>query len=82
MIGISLTARFEIGPILYRSTRLRLCATSRKVAGSIPYALIGPWVDSASHRNEYQGYLMKGKDGRCVRLKGLLPSCAAFLEIP
>ena len=58
------------------------CATSRNVAGSIPYALIGPWVDSASHRNEYQGYLMTGKGGRYVRLTALLPSSADFLQIP
>ena len=82
MIGISLSARFEIGPILYRSTRLKPCVTSRKVAGSIPSALKGPWVDSSSHRNEYQGYLMTGKGRRCVRLTALLPSCADFLEIP
>ena len=73
---------FFISCTLYRSTRLRICATNRKVAGSIPYALIGPWVDSASHRNEYQGYLMTGKGGRCVRLTALLTSCADFLEIP
>jgi hypothetical protein len=46
----------------------RHCATSRKVAGSIhcnfllvfirlPY---GPGVDSASNRNEYQGYFLRG----------------------
>jgi hypothetical protein len=58
MTGISLPAHCEIGHILYRSTRLTFCATSRKVAGSIPYALIGHWVDLASHRNEYQEYLL------------------------
>jgi hypothetical protein len=61
MIGISLPAHFEIGPILYRSTRLMHCATSRKLAGSLSYALIGSWVDSSSQRNEYRGYLMTGK---------------------
>ena len=73
MIEISLPAHFEIGHILYRSTRLRFCATRRKVAGSVPYELIGPWVFSASHRNEYQGYLTTGKGGRCVRLTALQP---------
>jgi hypothetical protein len=82
MTGISLPAHFEIGTLLYRSTRLKLCATSRKVEGSIPYALNGPWVDSASHRNEYQGYLMTRRGGRCVRLTALLPSYTDFLEIP
>jgi hypothetical protein len=45
---------------------LRHCATSRKVAGSIPDVVTGiirrlhydPLVDPASNRNEYQGYFM------------------------
>ena len=43
---------------------LRHCATSRKVAGSIPDgdvilpATLGPEVDSTYNRNEYQGYLL------------------------
>jgi hypothetical protein len=41
----------------------------------------GPWVDSASNRNEYQGYLLGGKGGRCIRLTTLPPSCADCLEI-
>jgi len=60
---------------------LRCCATNRKVAGSIPAGVSGifidiksfqshydPGVDSASNRNEYQGYVVGGKSGRCVRL--------------
>jgi len=51
--------------------RLRCCATNRKVAGSIPTAVSGFFidkisfrlhyglgVDSASNRNEYQGYFL------------------------
>ena len=41
----------------------------------------GPGVDSASNRNEYQGYLLGGKGGRCVGLTTLPPSCADCLEI-
>ena len=45
---------------------MRLCATTRKVAGSITDGAIrisfrphyGPGVDSASNRNEYQEYLL------------------------
>jgi len=50
---------------------LRLCATNRKVAGSIPADVsgffidinffrshYGPGVDSASNRNEYQEYFL------------------------
>jgi len=50
---------------------LRCCATSRKVAGSIPVGVsgffidiksfrsrYGPGVDSASNRNEYQEYFL------------------------
>ena len=36
----------------------------------------GPGVDSASNRNEYQDHFLGGKDGRCVRLTTLPPSCA------
>ena len=41
----------------------------------------GPGVDSASNRNEYQGYFLGGKGGRCVGLTNLPPSCADCLEI-
>ena len=44
----------------------KLCTTTRKEAGSIT-----SWVtevDSASNRNEYQAYLLRGKCGRCLRL--------------
>ena len=51
---------------------LRCCATNRKVTGSIPASVsgffidtkiasnshYGPGVDSASNRNEYQGYFL------------------------
>jgi len=38
-----------------------------------------PGVDSAS-KNEYQD-ISGGKDGRCVRVTTLPPSCAECLEI-
>ena len=68
---------------------LRHCATSRKIAGSIPDGLTGiffrphygPGVDSSSNRNEYQGYLLGGKGGLCVRLTNLKHSCVDCLEI-
>ena len=41
----------------------------------------GPGVDSASNRNEYQEYFLRGKGGRCVGLTTLSPSCADCLEI-
>jgi hypothetical protein len=47
---------------------------------SLAYSLrprYGPGVDSASNRNEYQG----GREGRCVGLTTLPPSCADCLEI-
>jgi len=65
---------------------LRCCATNRKVAGSIPAGVIdiksfrsryGSGVDSAS--NEYQEHFL-GKDGRCLRLTTLLPSCAVVMK--
>jgi hypothetical protein len=38
-------------------------------------------MDSVSNRNEYQEYFLSGKDGRCVGLTTLPPSCADCLEI-
>ena len=83
--------------IIMRGTRSRSslghCATSRKVAGSIPDRVNGPlhWhetssrygpeVDSASNRNEYQEYFLRGKSGRCIRRTTLLPPCTDCLEI-
>jgi len=43
--------------------------------------ILGPGVDSASNRNEYQEYLLGGKGGRCLRLTTLLPLCAVCLDI-
>ena len=37
-------------------------------------------VDSASNRNEYQVYFLGDKDGRCVRLTTLPPSCAVVMK--
>ena len=44
-------------------------------------AAYGTGVDSASNRNECQEYFLGKKDGRCVGLTNLLPSCAHCLEI-
>jgi hypothetical protein len=63
------------------------------VAGSTPDGVTGmfQWhslwphyglgVDSATNRNEYQEHCLGGKDGRCVGLTNLPPSCAGSLEI-
>jgi len=72
---------------------LRCCAIIRKVAGSIPAGVsgffidiksfrwhYGPWVDSASKRNEYQEYFLGVKSGRCVRLTTLPPSCVVVTK--
>jgi len=73
---------------------LRNCATSRKVASSIPDFVIGnfslklsfrphygPGIDSASNRNEYQEYFLGAKCGRCLGLTIVPPSCADCVEI-
>jgi hypothetical protein len=57
-------------------------ATNRKAPVSIPddFTAIfhwlnpsgphyGPWVNSDCNRNEYHGYILGGKGGRCVGLK-------------
>ena len=70
---------------------LRHCATSRKVAGSIPDSIIGifHWhnpsgrtvaLGSTQHK-WVPGIFPGGKDGRCVGLTTLPPSCADCLEI-
>ena len=73
---------------------LRHCATSRKVAGSIPdlwhwnflltYSFrpqYGSGVDSTANRNEHQKYFFGGKDGRCIGLPTSSPTCAECLDI-
>ena len=71
-------------------TDLPYCSTNRKVAGSIPDAVIGifHWhnpsgrtVALGCNRNECQEYFLGSKSGRCVRLTTLPPSCADCLEI-
>jgi hypothetical protein len=53
-----LGAPYKIWGTRWRSW-LRHSATSRKVAGSIPFRpLYGPGVDSASNRNENQEYFL------------------------
>jgi hypothetical protein len=42
---------------------------------------VAPGVDSASNRNEYQECFLGGKDGRCLGLTTLPPSCVDYLEI-
>ena len=69
-------------------------ATSEKVVGSIPdgglwdFSLTkscrthcGPGVDSASDRNEYQGYFLGGTNGQCVGLTTLPHSCTEYIDI-
>ena len=76
----------------YSCTKELLGATSRKVAGSIDEFILvlvtlsfrphcGPWVDSVSSKNEYQGYLLDGKGGRCLGLTILPPLYADCPEI-
>jgi hypothetical protein len=41
----------------------------------------GPGDDSASNRNEYQEYFLRGKGGQFLGLTTLPPSCADCIEI-
>ena len=70
---------------------LRRCATSRKVAGSIPDGVIGifHWhnpscrtmaLGSTQRPGIFPGWGWS-KDGRCVGLTTLPPSCVEYLEI-
>jgi hypothetical protein len=72
---------------------LRHCATSRKVAVSIPVlsfdffvdiilpAALWSWDRLSLKRNEYQKYFLGSKGGRCVELTTLPISCADCHEI-
>jgi hypothetical protein len=44
-------------------------------------ATVGPGINSTSNRNEYLGYILRGKGGRCIGLTTLAPACADCLEI-
>jgi len=60
---------------------LRLCATSRKVAGSISDGVIDITHPTLPLKNNSQGCLLWGKCGRRLGLATLPPSCADCLEI-
>ena len=77
------------------SNFFRQCATSRKVARSIPCGFIGifhwhnpsgplwPWGQLSLKQNGYQEYFLGGKGERCLELITLPPSsasCLKFLE--
>ena len=72
---------------------LRRWATNRKVAGSIPYGVIGifnwhkilpialwPWGRLSLKQKWVPGAFLGGKGGRCVRLTTLPPSCAVVTK--
>ena len=72
---------------------LRCCTTNRKVAGSIPAGVIGifhwhkihpialwPWGRLSLKQKWVPGTFPGGKDGRCVRLTTLPPSCAVVMK--
>jgi hypothetical protein len=60
---------FKFGGVQWRSW-LQYCGITPNVAGSIPDGSFRPHygsrVDSASNRNEYQGFILGGRGGRCV----------------
>jgi len=71
---------------------LRCCATSRKVAGSIPAGDIGifhwhkilpialwAWGRLRLYEKWVPGVFPGGKSGRCIRLATLPPSCAVVI---
>ena len=86
---------YEEGQIWTRaiSEQLRHCATSQKVAGSIPEDVIGifHWHNPSGHtvvlvliqslKEKNNKNISWGKDGRCLGLTTLPLSCADCLEI-
>jgi hypothetical protein len=75
------------------SVGLRRCATNQTISGSIHRGVtlgifsiatdgtMCPGVDSAS-KNEYQGFILGGEGGRCVRLTTYHPCSAERQENP
>jgi hypothetical protein len=75
--GTTLSCILSEGGTRWRNW-MRHCATSRKVAGSIPNgdtgifidiilpATLWPWGDSASNINEYQEYFLWGGGGKAA----------------
>jgi len=72
---------------------LRICATNRKVAGSIPVGVIGifhwhkilqialwPWSRLSLQQKWVSGAFPGGKGSRCVRLTTLPLSCAVLMK--
>ena len=63
--------------------------TKLKVAGSIADGVTGIFhsphygsgLDSASNRNEYQEYFLRGKGDQCAGMPNLPPSCADCLAV-
>jgi len=51
------------------------------IVSVLPAALMTIGSTQPLNRNKWQGYLLGGKDGRCVGLTTLPPSCAGCLEI-
>jgi hypothetical protein len=54
--------------------------TGNEVVSSVIYCC-NILTNSASNKNEYQEYFLRGKGGRCVGLTTLPPSCTYCLEI-
>jgi hypothetical protein len=93
----NISFKFNLVLFLNRGTRcrscLRHCATSRKVAGSIPDDVTGIlyWHNLSSRimalgltqplTEKVPGIFPGGKGGRCVGLTTLPPSCTDCLEI-
>ena len=69
---------YYIHPIL--CTYSKICWILVVDIGNFHCPNIPATLDTASNRKEYQGYLLKGKGGRCVGLSTLLPSCTDLLE--
>jgi hypothetical protein len=84
-----MTLNFKYCPVLWVPrwhSWLMHCATSRKVAGSLPNITteilqrLNPGVDSDACKNEYHQHFLGGESDRYIGLTNLPLSCANCLE--
>jgi hypothetical protein len=79
--GVILVDIMPRGQTINTDLYIQSLKTFQKCSGEFDLNVVESLLQLDSIRNEYQGYLLEGKGGRCVGLTTLPPSCADCLEI-